>query len=140
MRVRVAAVAIRGARLLVQRPADDPTGVYAFPGGGVELGETLESRLPRELLEEAGARVTTADYLFVLEHRYPTAAGTLHAIEHYFRVEVAPERVASREPHLEFHWLDLGTIPQADVRPQVVRDVIAAGSLERTRHLIQGWD
>ncbi len=45
----------RGDRLLLVRRARAPSkGVYAFPGGRVEAGETLEEAARRELMEETG--------------------------------------------------------------------------------------
>lgn len=45
----------RGERLLLVKRARAPAkGLYAFPGGRVEPGETLEEAARRELLEETG--------------------------------------------------------------------------------------
>lgn len=43
-------------RLLLIRRGD--TGEWCLPGGTLEWGETLTDCIPREILEEAGARVT----------------------------------------------------------------------------------
>ena len=72
-----AAVMLRGdpARpefLLAQRP---PGKVYAgyweFPGGKVELGESPEAALIRELREELGVTVRAARPLGEFSHEYP---------------------------------------------------------------------
>lgn len=45
----------RGRILVVRRAAEETLpGIWEFPGGGVEFGETLEAALARELREETG--------------------------------------------------------------------------------------
>ena len=60
MRKRLPAVSVAVIRgdtvLLVKRARQPSQGLYAFPGGKVETGETLEQAVQRELLEETGLR------------------------------------------------------------------------------------
>lgn len=56
--VGVGGVVIRdGAVLLVQRASEPLAGQWSLPGGAVELGETLEEAVERELREETGLTV-----------------------------------------------------------------------------------
>jgi 8-oxo-dGTP diphosphatase len=68
-RVGVGAVVIREGRvLLIRRGVNPSPGLWAIPGGGLRLGETLQEGAEREILEEtgivirAGAPVFTCDF------------------------------------------------------------------------------
>jgi 8-oxo-dGTP diphosphatase len=51
----VSAAIFRGNRVLIVRRGRLPShGLYTLPGGGVELGETLEQAVIREVREETG--------------------------------------------------------------------------------------
>lgn len=52
------AVLHEGRFLLVRRGRAPAKGLYAFPGGRVEPGETLAEAVSREAQEETGARLT----------------------------------------------------------------------------------
>lgn len=53
----VSVAVVRGNTVLLVKRARPPSqGLYAFPGGKVEAGETLEEAAARELLEETGLR------------------------------------------------------------------------------------
>jgi 8-oxo-dGTP diphosphatase len=50
----VSAAIFRDGRVLIVRRGKPAHGVYTLPGGGVELGETLEQAVIREVREETG--------------------------------------------------------------------------------------
>jgi len=48
-------------------------GVYTIPGGHIELGETMEKALMREIKEEVGLDVDNVEYLMTQEFIYGEA-------------------------------------------------------------------
>jgi len=66
--VGVLAVVLRGERVLVVRRANPPMpGRWGFPGGVLELGETVAQGAMRELLEETGVTAEAEGPLTVID-------------------------------------------------------------------------
>jgi ADP-ribose pyrophosphatase YjhB (NUDIX family) len=62
--VAVLAVVLRGDRVLIVQRAQQPNaGRWGFPGGVLELGETVAEGAMRELLEETGVVAEAAGWL-----------------------------------------------------------------------------
>lgn len=61
-----------GRVLIAQRPAGKSrAGMWEFPGGKLEAGESATAGLARELDEELGVRLQAARPLLELRHDYP---------------------------------------------------------------------
>src|SRR5271166_4852394 len=66
--VGIGGVVIHGDRaLLIRRGSEPLLGQWSIPGGSLEVGETLEEGVARELLEEAGVEVRVAELIEVFE-------------------------------------------------------------------------
>jgi len=71
-RVAVGAVVFKDGNVLLVRRGQPPAdGIWAIPGGRIELGESLQAAAEREILEETGVRIRAGQpvYTFdVIEH------------------------------------------------------------------------
>ena len=133
----VRAIIVGDGSILVQRPIDAAPGTgYAFIGGEYELGDTFESRLRAEIDEETNARLVDWRYLFVVENLFVSGGHRVHGLEHYLEASIDRIDVFGREPHLVHEWLPLSDLANADLRPHVVRDVLATGRHRHVKHLI----
>ena len=56
-----------GEVLIVKRKYDPLAGQWSLPGGGVELGETLEESIVREMFEETGLRIEVGPVIEVFD-------------------------------------------------------------------------
>jgi 8-oxo-dGTP diphosphatase len=57
----------RGRVLLARRGHEPLMGEWSLPGGGVELGETLEAAVVREVLEETGLAIEVGPVVEVFD-------------------------------------------------------------------------
>ncbi|MDE2225950.1 MAG: Nudix family hydrolase [Xanthomonadaceae bacterium] len=105
----------QGRVLLMQRlPGKHLAGLWEFPGGKVEPGETLAQALVRELDEELGVEVRGSTPLISIPWHYPEKSVRLHAL----RVTAWNGEPRAREGH-PLRWVavrDMGAaeMPAAD--------------------------
>lgn len=72
-------------KLLVCRRAKEPAkGTLDLPGGFIDMGETGEEGVTREVLEETGLKVKQAIYQFSLPNIYIYSGFPVHTLDMFF--------------------------------------------------------
>jgi len=60
-----------GCALLIRRGSEPLRGQWSIPGGTLELGESLQQGVARELLEETGVEVRVLELIEVFDRIFP---------------------------------------------------------------------
>lgn len=108
----VAAIIYRNGKvLLAQRnQAGDQPGLWEFPGGKVEVGETQPQALVRELREELGISACVSDYIATARREVAGREIQLHAWQ---------VNSFSGEPQLLCHQALIWCAPEEAERPDL---------------------
>lgn len=126
----VSVAVVRDGRVLLVRRARPPSqGLYAFPGGKVEAGETLEQAALRELKEETGLE---AHDFQPVETIFIEGSGEGHPVD--YRLTVFGAAYAGGEPQpaddaetAAFYTLaEMAAMPLADSVFTIAEELLSA--------------
>lgn len=95
-------------------------GLWEFPGGKVEIGETIEECIKREIREELGIEIEVGMHLMTLDHLYSHLHVTL-TVHHCRHLTGVPQPIECDE----VRWVTLDEIDSFTF-PQANEKVIAA--------------
>ena len=128
----VAAIIQRdGAYFATQRGYGEFEGMWEFPGGKIEPGESREVALKREIQEELGVDIVIENILSTTEYDYPS----FHLTMHCYLCSIASGEIELRE-HKSARWLRPEELGSVEWLP-ADKDVISR--LNNLYHLSDGY-
>lgn len=121
-RIGVAVIKNLQGQILIDRrlPQGLHGGLWEFPGGKIERGETVEECIKREINEELGMEIEVGSHLITIEHTYSDFQITLIAHHCYHRLGV-PQPLECEE----IRWVSITEIDQFSF-PEANLEIISA--------------
>jgi 8-oxo-dGTP diphosphatase len=90
-----------------RKPGGAMGGLWEFPGGKIESGETVADCIVREINEELGIEITVGEHLISIEHTYPTFHITL-IVHNCQYIGGTPQPIESDE----IRWVEVSELHQ----------------------------
>jgi len=122
--VGVGAIVVRGGKvLLVKRAAAPSRGLWAIPGGSLDLGETLQEGAEREILEETGIRIRAGAPVYAFDFLEYDIENKLHF--HFVVVDMEAEYVGgdlrAADDALDARWVSPEDLREMAVSKNTLR-------------------
>jgi len=120
--VVAAIIVVNKSVLIAQREKGDFSGMWEFPGGKIEINETHEQALKREILEELNLPILVDEHLVTVEYDYPKFHLVMHC---YFCIPM--QQAFENLDHSEVKFIPLSELENQNWIPadvQVVTEIL----------------
>jgi len=105
----------KGELLVARRGKEPAKGTLDLPGGFVDMDETVEDGMRREIQEETGLRVGEVRYLFSIPNQYLYSGMLIHTIDMFYEVHVdSGVHPVAADDVVALQWMPLEQINPKD--------------------------
>ena len=121
--VRATALIIQNRKLLVTKDK----GKYYTIGGAIQINESTEDAVVREVREELGVKAQAGQLAFVVENRFEQDGVSYHNIEFHYLVDLledAPLTMQEDAKQLPCRWIALDDLQTVDLKPAFLKTAI----------------
>ncbi len=98
--------------LLIQRKHDPFAGKWALPGGFVDMDETVEQAVVRELEEETGLRLDNPKQLFTFSELGRDPRGRTVSVTFFGMADINNSKVSGGDDAKDAQWFSLNKLPK----------------------------
>ena len=116
----------RDEMLVVRRAKEPAKGTLDLPGGFVDMGETVEQGMIREIKEETGLDVTNIQYLFSSPNVYVYSGMGVHTLDmdYLARVHGSVPVIKAADDAAEALWIPIAQVNPAEFGLTSIRNAV----------------
>lgn len=131
LNIRAAVMINHNGKILTHKNINK--GHYALIGGRVEIGESSEETVKREVMEELGKEIEVTGYVATIENFFEMKGSKYHEILFIHKGEFVNDEDKKIEhtlknlegkDYLQYEWLDLDKIEEYPLLPQIAKQVL----------------
>lgn len=106
---------------------------YCIIGGRIEIGETSEQTIKREIMEELGKEIEITGYIATIENFFEMKGKKYHEYMFIYQAEFKNDKDKQIETnlnncegkdYLKYEWIDIDKIDEYPIKPQILKDII----------------
>lgn len=112
--------------LVVRRAKEPAKGTLDLPGGFVDMGETVEEGMVREIKEETGLDITNIQYLFSSPNVYVYSGMGVHTLDmdYLARVHGSVPAIKAADDAAEALWIPISQVNPAEFGLTSIRNAV----------------
>lgn len=118
---------------------------YALIGGRVQITESSDDTIKREIYEELGKEIELTGYIGTVENFFKYKGKTIHEIMFVHMAEFVNdedkkiidtiENIEEAElkngKHIQYEWIDIKDLDKYEIRPAIIKKVLKEGNFPK---------
>ena len=136
LNIRAGGVIIHNNKILTHKNINKDH--YCLPGGRVEIGESSEETIRREIKEELGKDIEITGYIATIENFFEMENKKYHEIYFLHRIEFKNEEDKNIDytmhneegkEYLKYEWIDIDKIEEYNIFPRCLKEILKSTNL-----------
>ena len=131
LNIRAGGIIVHNNKVLLHKNTNKDH--YCLPGGRVEIGESSEKTIKREIQEELGKQIEIINYVATIENFFEMENTKYHEIYFLYKIDFLDENDKNIQytmnniegkDYLQYEWIDVDKIEEYNLLPKTLKEIL----------------